>query len=70
MFLVRFQLLGQSFNTLTTDDQISRRNRDNFATQIQMRLSQEPKRFSQFFVVFLKSTSNFEYFEESEESLS
>ena len=70
MFLVRFQLLGQSFNTLTTDDQISRRNRDNFATQIQMRLSQEPKRVSQFFVVFLKSTSNFEYFEESEESLS
>ena len=53
---------------MTTDDQISRRNRNNLETQIQMQLSQEPKRFSHFFVVFLKSAPNFEYFEQKKES--
>ena len=48
--------------TMTVGDKISRRNRGNFAQQIQMQLCQEPKTYSGLFFAFLKSPSNFEYF--------
>ena len=54
---------------MTTDDKISRRNRDNFAQQIPMQLPQEPKTFSQYFFAFPKSKSNFEYFEKKKKRL-
>ena len=60
---VRFEILGLFLATMTNDDEISRRNRDNFGQQIQMQLSQEPKIFSTYFFVFLKCTPNFEYCE-------
>ena len=53
---------------MTTDDKISRSNKNNLEQEIQRVLSQEPKRFSQVFFVFLKPLSNFEYFGENEES--
>ena len=55
MLLVRCEILGRFLNTMTTDDNISRGNRNNSAQQIQMQLSQQPKRFSRVFFVFLKS---------------
>ena len=36
---------------------------ENLALPIQMQLFQEPKTFSQIFIVFLESTLNFEHFE-------
>ena len=65
---VRVEILGLFLNTITTDDRISRRNRDNFAQQIPMQLSQEPKFLSQISFVFLESKTNFVYFEKDEES--
>ena len=35
----------------------------NFRQQIQMLLYQKPRTFQKIFIAFLKSTSNFEYFE-------
>ena len=68
-FEIRFEVrLGLFLNTMTTDDKISRRNRDYFPQKIQTKLSQEPKTFSQFFFPFLNSKSIFEYFETEEES--
>ena len=67
LFLIRFEILGLFLNTMTTDDNISRRNRDNFVQQIQMQLPQQPKIFSRYFFAFLKSTSNFQYFDKREE---
>ena len=55
---------------MTTDDKISCRNRDNFAQQIPMQFSHEPKLFSESFFAYLKSTSNFHYLEKTEESQS
>ena len=66
MLLVRCEILERFLNTMTTDDNISCGNRNNFAQQIQMQLSQQSKRFSGVFFVFLESTSNFEYFEKNE----
>ena len=34
---------------------------------IQMQLSQKQRKFSQYFTVFLKSTLNFEYFEQKDD---
>ena len=45
LHLVKLETLGLFLNTMTTDDKISRRKRDNFAQQFQMSLSQEPKIF-------------------------
>ena len=53
---------------MTTDGKISRRNRDNFAQQIQMQLAEDPKTFFEYFFSFLKATSNFQYFKKTEES--
>ena len=61
LLLFRFEVLGLILNTMTTGDNISHRNRDNFAQQIQMQLSQKPKSFSEFFFEFLKPSSNCQY---------
>ena len=42
----------------------------NFPQQIKEPLSQKRKNFSEFFIAFLKSTSNVEHFEKKDESLS
>ena len=56
-------MLGLFVNTMTPDDKYSRLNRGNFTQQIQMQLSQKTKNFSQVFIAYLNSTSNFEFFE-------
>ena len=48
-------------NTLTADDQYSLLNRDNLTQPIRTQLFEKQKPFSQFFLVFLKSTLNFEH---------
>ena len=63
LLLVTSEMLGRFVNTLTENDKYSRQNRENFPQQIQMILSQKPKAFSGFFIEFLKSTSNSEYFD-------
>ena len=46
---------GLFVNTLTADDRYSPQNSENFAQQIQMKLSQKPKTFSRLYIDFLKS---------------
>ena len=58
-------MLGLFVNTLTDDDKYSRDNRENFPKQVQMQLSQKEKTFIGFFIAFLNSKSNFEYFEKT-----
>ena len=48
---------------MTADDKYSFLNRDNLTQPIRKQLSQIEKRFSQFFLAFLKSTLNFEHFQ-------
>ena len=62
LLLVRFQILPLFLNTMTTNDEIFRRNRDHFGQQIQMKLSQKPKTIYQVFFAFQKSTLTFENF--------
>ena len=56
-------MLGLFVNTLTVDDKYSRHNRENFPQQIQTTLSQKQRILSILYIAFLKSTSNFDYFE-------
>ena len=63
LLLVRLEILGQFVNTLTANAKYSLHNKRNFQQQIEMQLSQKLKTFSGFFIAFLKSTSNSEYFE-------
>ena len=50
-------------NTLTSNDKYPVRDCVNFLSPIQMQLSLKPIIFSDFFVPFLESTSNFKHFE-------
>ena len=63
--LVRCKILGLFVITFTTNYKYSPLNRDNLTQPIQMQVSKEKKRFSQFFPAFLKSLSNFEHFEKN-----
>ena len=66
--LVRSELLGQFVNTLTADYNYSRRNRANLSEQDPMQTSLQLKTCSRFFITFLKSTLNLEYFEKKDQS--
>ena len=48
-------------STLTVDDNHYLLNRDNLTQSIQMQLYQKQKKFSEFFVTFLKSILNFKH---------
>ena len=61
-------MLGLFVNSLPADDKYSRHNSENFPQQIEMQVFQKPKTFSRLSIAFLKSTSNFEYFEKKYES--
>ena len=54
-------------NTLTADDLYSLLNRDNLTQPIRTQLFQKQKDFSQYFLVFLKSTLIFEHLQKKEE---
>ena len=49
-------------NSLSANSRYSLLNTDNLTQLIQMQLSRKQKIFSDFFSLFLKSSSNFEYF--------
>ena len=52
---------------MTAEYKYSRRDMQTFAQQVQTSLSLKQKTFSGFFIAFLKSTSNREYFQKKEE---
>ena len=61
--LVLGEILGVFVNTLTADVKYPVQGCENLQVPIQMQLSEKGKTFSEFFVWFLDSTSNFEHFE-------
>ena len=66
--LVRSEVLGQFVNTFTADYKYSRRNRENLSRQVPIRTSLKLKTCSRFFIAFLESTLNLEYFEKKDQS--
>ena len=54
-------------NTLTSNDKYPVRDFVNLLSPIQMQLSLKPTIFSNFFVPFLESTSNFKHFEKKDD---
>ena len=61
--LVLCKILGLFVNTLSEDDKYCLLYRDNLSQPIQILLSQKQKTFFEFFSPFLKSTLNFERFQ-------
>ena len=68
LVLFRCELLRQFFNTLTADYKYSRRNRKNLSQQVPMQTSRKLKSCSRFFIAFVKSTLNLEYFGKKDQS--
>ena len=68
--LVRSKILGLFINKLTAEYTYSGRNMMILTQQVQTPLSLKQKTFSRFFIVFLKSTWNGEYFQKKGESSS
>ena len=62
-FLVISEILRPFFNLLTLDEKYSLGNRENLLQPIQIQLSKKRQIFSDFFTAFLKSTFDFEHFE-------
>ena len=58
------KILRLFVKTLTADDKYSLLNSDNLTQSIQTLLSQKEKTFSQIFSLLLKSTLNFEHFQQ------
>ena len=54
-------------NTLTANDNYPVQDCGNLSSPIQMVLSLKPKLFSDFFVPFVESTSNFKHLEKKED---
>ena len=67
MVVVRSEVLGQVVNTLTADSKHSRQNRKNLLQVVPMQTSPKLKTCSRFFIAFLKSTLNLEYFEKKKD---
>ena len=65
--LLTWQNLGLLVNTLAANDKYPVLYRDTLMILIQMQLSQKQRKFSQYFTAFLKSTLNFEYFEQKDD---
>ena len=65
--LVTSEMFRVSLNTLNPDDKYSRRNMQIFWQQLQTLLSQEEKRFHQFFIAFPKCAWNLVHSEKKEE---
>ena len=70
MVLVRFELSGQFVKTLSADYKYSRQIRENLSQQVKMHISLKMKTCSRFFIAFLNSTLNLEYFEKNDQSQS
>ena len=61
--LVLGEILGVFVDTLPADDKYPVEYYENLRLPIQMQLSEKGKPFSEFFVRFQESTSNFKHFE-------
>ena len=61
--LVVHEILDRFVNTLTADRNYDVQDWENLPLPLPMQFSEKPKTFSQFFVLFLESTSNFKHFE-------
>ena len=68
LVLVRSGLFGQFVNTLTADDMYYCFHRENLSQKVPMQTSLELKTCSRFFIAFLKSTLDFQYFEKKDHS--
>ena len=66
--LVLGEILGVFVNTLTADGKYPLQYCQNLQLPIEMQLSEKLKTFSEFFVPFLESTSNFKRFERNDDS--
>ena len=55
-------------NTFTANDKYKVQDCVNLSSPIQMELCLKPKILSDFFVLFLQSTSNFKHFEKKDDS--
>ena len=62
------KILSLFVNTLTADDKYSFFNRENLTQPIQMELSQKQKPFPQFFSRILKSSWNFQHFQQIDDA--
>ena len=65
--LVTSKILGLFVDTLSIDDKCSLRNSENLQQPIQMEISKKEKTFSWVFAQFLNFTSNFDYFEKTDD---
>ena len=65
LFWIRCEILRLLYNTLPTNYQCSRINRENSPLLIQIKLSKKPEIFCCIFFAFLDSLLNFQYFEKS-----
>ena len=70
LVLVRSGLFGQFVNTLTADDMYYCFNRENLPQKVPMQTYLELKTCSRFFIAFLKSTLDFQYFGKKDQSQS
>ena len=61
------EILEVFVNTWTAAEHYSLGRRKYLERPIQLQLSKKQKKLSEFFAVYLKSTSNFEHFEEKDE---
>ena len=61
------EILGVFLKTLRSDGKYPGQGCENLEVRIQMQVSQKQKTFSDFFVPFLKSTSNFKHFEKKDD---
>ena len=65
--LVLRKILRHFVNTFTDDDKYSLLYTYNLTHSIQIILSEEPKKFSEFFSAFLKSKLNFEHLKKKDD---
>ena len=65
--LVIGEILGVFVNPLTADGKYLLQYCQNLQLPIKMQLSEKLKTFSEFFVPLLESTSNFKYFEKTDD---
>ena len=65
--LVISEIFALFVNILNADHSQSLCNRENLQQSIQMKLSKNQKNLSEFFVLFLKSTSTFQNFEKNDD---
>ena len=60
--LLSLEILYVFLNTLTAEAKYPIEHWENFQLLVQMQLSEKRETFSEFFVPFLESTSNFKHF--------